>query len=181
MFILHDPQVVALVAEILQAQPDGSWVCNQRRAPIIENLQPSDAHIGLLYVDPVVGQSPAVLHAFQQQTCRHEASVGEIGRNLRDLCVVRIQHRDQIFDRHRGDEIVAMYTPHRVRNLIVHIDADDFVGFTLHGDHALPQVNRSPKCGYAPGNFLPHLARPKFGIQESLYQAGFRPLLSGIR
>src|SRR6266404_7095107 len=42
--ILHDPQIIALVAEILQTQPDGIWVGNQRGAPIIENLQPPDAH-----------------------------------------------------------------------------------------------------------------------------------------
>src|SRR5450631_1733370 len=76
--------------------------------------------------------------------------------------------------------MVARYAPHPAGRLIVHIDADDFAGCTLHGNHALPQVNRSAKGGYTPGNFLPHLTRSIFGIQESLYQTGFRPLLSGV-
>ncbi len=41
-------------------------------------------------------------------------------------------------------------------------------------------MNRSPQFRHTPGNFLPHLTRSKFGIQESLYQTGFRPLLSGV-
>src|SRR6267142_4960613 len=43
ILILHGPQIVALVAEIFQTQPDGAWVGNQRGAPIIENLQSPDA------------------------------------------------------------------------------------------------------------------------------------------
>ena len=76
--------------------------------------------------------------------------------------------------------MVAGYAAHRARSLIEHIDADNLVGCVLYGDHALPEVNRSPERRYPPGDFFPHLTRSEFGIQESLNQTGFRPLLSGV-
>src|ERR1700744_2482396 len=76
--------------------------------------------------------------------------------------------------------MVARNAPHRAGNFIEDVDADYSVRFTLQSDHTLPQANLSSQRGYASGDLLPHLPRSEFGIQESLYQAGFRVLLRGV-
>jgi hypothetical protein len=49
-----------LVAEVFEADPDLAGSATMIRAPVIENLQAADLHVGLLDVDPVVFERAAV-------------------------------------------------------------------------------------------------------------------------
>src|SRR5438874_1803652 len=42
--IAHTPKAVALAAEVFESQPDGAGIGDQRRAPVVENLQASELH-----------------------------------------------------------------------------------------------------------------------------------------
>src|SRR6202012_5444055 len=86
-FVLHAPQIVTLVAEVLQTEPDTCGVGNQCGAPVIENLQSPDAHVGLLNVDPIVGRSRTAPHALQKQAGGHKASIWESGADSGDMLV----------------------------------------------------------------------------------------------
>jgi hypothetical protein len=82
--------------------PTRSWRDRRPvRAPIIENLQASDVHIGFVNVDPVVGGRRTASHAAHKQAGRDETSVWKIGGNLRDISAVnkKARARIAIFDR----------------------------------------------------------------------------------
>ena len=53
------PQLVALVAEVFEPEPDGIGVGDQVGAPVVEDLQPTDLDVALLDVDPVVRNESA--------------------------------------------------------------------------------------------------------------------------
>ena len=58
LVVRHRPQRVRLVAEIFEPDPYLGRVGHHVRAPVIEDLQPSQHHIRLLDVDPGVRSSP---------------------------------------------------------------------------------------------------------------------------
>src|SRR6266545_5819117 len=102
------PELVAFVAEILQAQPYGIAVRHQERAPVVEDLQTAHLYVRLLYVDPVVADQllalTAALVEFQprnQQADDDEIAIDQSARNLADVGGgQRLHAPDQLLYRH---------------------------------------------------------------------------------
>ena len=76
------PQIVGLVAEVFESDPDVTRVGHQIRTPVIEDLHPAHHHVGLLDVDPVVGKQlrserrfVVDLQSFQQQADGDEVAI----------------------------------------------------------------------------------------------------------
>ena len=55
------PQLVRVVAEVLQPEPRGRGIGNHVRTPVVEDLQTAKLHIGLLDVNPVVADRAVAL------------------------------------------------------------------------------------------------------------------------
>ena len=81
LFVGHVPELVGFVAEVFQADPDLRWIGDHVRAPVVEDLQAADQHVGLLDVDPGVLERPAVglgdSEAIDQQAHGDEVAIDQ--------------------------------------------------------------------------------------------------------
>jgi hypothetical protein len=116
--VRHRPEVVALRAEILEAEPYRMLrVLHEIRRPVDEDLQAADAHIRLLNIDPAVrhdiAERPFRRLILQKQLVdeharRHEITIGELcGHIMRGMREPRPGKRsDKILDRHARKYII---------------------------------------------------------------------------
>ena len=93
----HVPEIVTLVAEVFEADPDGIVdILDEVGAPVVEDLETTDLVTGILHVDPAIGHDGRVAergdvggvleaHVLDEQSDGDEITVGqtvgdEIGR-----------------------------------------------------------------------------------------------------
>ena len=81
LVVVHVPQVVALEAEVLEADGRLARVGHHPRAPRAEVLDAADAHAGLVDVDPVVGEQ---VLAVDHQRDGQEVAVAQAARGVLD-------------------------------------------------------------------------------------------------
>ena len=77
--------------------------------------------------------------------------------------------------------MIARHEVNRVRVLVPHSNRGYPEALALDPDHSMPEMNPTPELSHSARHLLPHLAGSQFGIEESLYQAGFGSLLGSVR
>ncbi len=123
LFVRARPELIAFIAEVLGADPHLRTVGDQERTPVIEDLQPPHEHVGLLNVDPVVGDelaSPAAGLAHLQFVHQHahgdKVAVLEFFRHFAHIWrhrAVALDHcLDELFHRCGREEIIAGEAAH---------------------------------------------------------------------
>ena len=142
----HVPEIVTLVAEVFEADPDGIVdILDKVGAPVVEDLETTDLVTGILHVDPAIGHDGRVAergdvggvleaHVLDEQSDGDEITVGQavgdVGHVLRDrrrrrfgVIVMRrrIDGVDEVLDGHGRDELVGVqFGALAVRGLVDH-------------------------------------------------------------
>src|SRR5580704_324084 len=79
LLVTSGPELVALVAEIFHPNPCLSWIAHHPGAPVVEYLQTSGEDVGLLDVNPIVGnQTVVACRILNLQIVQEEADSDEI-------------------------------------------------------------------------------------------------------
>ena len=106
LVVVHLPQVVALEAEVLQADARLRLVRDHPRAPGAEVLDPADAHARVVDVDPVVREQ---VLAVDDQRDGEEVAVAQALRGGLDLAGGGgAGHADGRAQRQRGDHVAGL-------------------------------------------------------------------------
>ena len=183
------PEVVALVAEILQPEPHRPGVGDQVGAPVVEDLQPAEVHVRFLDVDPVVGRqavagrvaraATAGQHSAHHQSDRHEVAVGQSASHTRRWHL-RLQLLGQRVQRHRGDERIAFDPACHAGGCVQHLRRLHTGPDLAQTDDPMVQMDfaAAPRLLR---HGLPHLAWAEVRVQEPLDQARFHVLLRNAR
>ena len=117
-FIGHRPHPVALIAEVFKTHPDGvSDLLDHIRRPVVVDLKAPHMYALIVNIDPVIGHDIAHGLGFgfifkvqvrDQHADGHVVAVRQTGCDRGDILRNIIHALDQILDRHRADDIVAV-------------------------------------------------------------------------
>ncbi len=158
------PHVVALVHEVLETEA-GPALLDQVRRPRTEVLDPADLHLGVVDVDPVVGE-PVLLGDHERDG--QEVAVAEVVGRGQHLGGNRRVHRlQQLGDRHRGDDVVARELLGR-RPSTANARPSSWRTVRHRGLH----VDRGALVLHDLGAALPHHPGAVLGVLELLDEAG---------
>ena len=181
VFIGHGPHLIALVAEILETDPDGVLdIRHHVRRPVVEDLEAAHFDTSVMYIYPVVRDDISdcrntglvfQLEAGHQDTDSDVIAVGQSGCDLRGLFGDIVHAPHQIFDRHRGDEnITGLF-----ESLTVPLPGDscqDTALALVDLFHTGIHFNTAALLEDLLSRDLPELAGAVFGIAEFLDQRG---------
>ncbi len=180
------PQLIGIVTEVFQADPDFVRVAHHVGAPVVEDLHPAHQHIGLLNVDPVVLQQRFALLAdvetVEQQPHRDEVAIHQ--------AVAHLGH----FRAERGESKACTSSlTGMVENTYCAGKEELLTGIAARGNasHAISRGVNTADCpagenfaaaGADPaGYFFPQLAGAQFRVEELFDQRGLRVLLADLR
>src|SRR4029079_12241413 len=163
--VVHLPDLVALEAEVLDAETRCAWL-HHRRAPGAEVLHATRANSRVVEVDPVVGER---LRLRRDQPYYDEVAVAQLGcSGLHGRRRRRVEALDEIPQREAGhDPVDRVLLPVSVRL------NDDAVHVTLRvPDRNAARVATKPHAVRLDvlRERLPHLPRPEPGVLELLEQ-----------
>ena len=198
----HAPHLVALGGEVFEADPHLLGVGHQVGAPVVENLDAAELHVGFLHIDPVVGHELELAFGraglcrildeqlVEQESHGNEVAVHEAIGDAPDIgrhrSLFAIHRGDEFLHRHRAEEIVA-------GNRFVHDDARAVhtfhdnafdalaVGGAVHAHHLLVHADFATRFLHLLGNCFPQLAGPEFRIKELPDEARLGILLADVR
>ena len=172
--IIHCPQIVPGAAEILQPQPYRAGICDQCGAPIVEDLQASDPYVRFLDVYPIVRRHAVLLlcvlrgccgpHTAKQQSDGDEVAIRKLFGYLADFQIGGFQERDEVANRHGGDEIVARHSLRQPGGLVQNHGCGDFMAIALDPDDSMAKMDLASSLGDSTAHLFPHLTWAKFRI-----------------
>ena len=154
------------------------WVRNHERAPVVEDLYPSEPHVGFLHVDPVVADRllplrrvVVNLERIGEQTHCHEVPIDQAIRHLQHILRRRRIERTQEFPNRRGREkVVSRKSLHGARRVVSGFHRCDPPALGEDAVHGVTGANLTAHLRDPAGCFLPHLPRTELGIQKLLDQ-----------
>lgn len=189
------PEVIAFVAEVFHANPDGAIrIVDQVGAPVVEDLEATDLVAGILHVNPVIGDDGRMAQSryaggvadaqlLDQETDGDEIAVrqavGDLLHVFGGLDVGVVDGLDQILERHGGDEDVGVQG--MLGTSLVLIDhGGDLAGFLVDlGHHGVDQ-HRDSLIGGLLLHYFPQLTGTELGIPEFLDQGGLHLGIVGL-
>ena len=183
ILVAHVPEVVTLVAEVLKPDPDSlRGPSDHVGRPVVEDLDASELHAGILDVNPVVRDDVAEganvrlvfeLEPVHEKSHGHEVAVGKACGNRMNVCGDGVEGVREVFEGHRAHNGVGLVgatvlaTHGRDSALLVGGDARHT---SAHDDGAAHGANLA-------GGLLPELPGTVLGVGEALDKRGLAPLL----